>query len=158
MGFSTSLSPWANVTSFREPFRDPLKLTTDSQSASLYTFVPDYSLVFAEMSMSFLMVWKLYKEGNDPRVILVPTPYSSEFGDLSTATSNCENRMDLIQRTFPTEAAVFVTVLQSSEPIVHMCNVKLAWATIEIEKSHSTASANGRPKETKQNSVQIQRL
>lgn len=99
--------------------------------------------------MSFLMVWKLHKEGNDPRVILVPTPYSSEFGDLSTETSNCEKSMDLIQRTFPTEAAVFVTVLQSSEPIVHMCNVKLAWVTIEIEKSHSIASANGRPKETK---------
>lgn len=96
------------------------------------------------------MDWKLHKEGNkDPRVILVPTPYSSEFGDLSTATSNCENSMDLIQRTFPTEAAIFVAVLQSSEPVAHMCNVEPAWATIETEKSHSIASANGRPKETK---------
>lgn len=96
-----------NVTRFREPFRAPLKLSTDPQSASQYTSVPDYSLVFAEMS--FLMDWKLHKEGNkDPRVIFIPTPYSSEFGDLSTATSNCENSMDLIQRTFPTEAAIYL--------------------------------------------------
>lgn len=130
------------------PSTFPLNWLQTPQSASQYTSVPDYSLVFAEMS--FLMDWKLHKEGNnDPWVILVPTLYSSEFRDLSTATSNCENSMDLIQRTFPTEAAIFVAVLQSLEPIAHMCNVEPAWATIETEKFHGIASANGRPKETK---------
>lgn len=57
--------------------------------------------------------------------------------------------MDSIQRTFPTVVAIFVTVLQRSEPTAYMCNVELACATIETEKSHSLSSANWRPKEPK---------